>query len=347
MTDQPANAQKDAILAKALELGFDVAKVGTPISMKRYLDEWLELGYHGEMAWMKDRAHLRADPKALWPEVESIIAVGLNYGPDHNPLENLEHKNQGNISVYARGDDYHDVLKKRLKQLGRWMAETYNCELKVFVDTAPVMEKPLAANAGLGWQGKHTNVVSKVFGSWLFLGIVYTTLKLPADKPEPDHCGSCRKCLDVCPTKAFPKPYQLDARRCISYLTIENKGAIPLEFRKAIGNRIYGCDDCLSVCPWNKFAKESQTMALHAREELAGPSLDELLTLDDTSFRALFRKSPIKRIGVNRFLRNVLVACGNSGNTALIPQIETFLNHEDPVLQEMAQWALAELKQVD
>lgn len=335
---------KNAILAKARELGFDVAKVGTPISMKTYLNQWLELGYHGEMGWMKDRAHLRADPKALWPEVESIIAVGLNYGPDHNPLENLKHKGRGNISVYARGDDYHDILKKRLKQLGRWMAETYNCELKVFVDTAPVMEKPLAANAGLGWQGKHTNLISKKFGSWLFLGIVYTTLKLPADKPEPDHCGSCRKCLDICPTKAFPQPYQIDARRCISYLTIENKGSIPVEFRKAMGNRIYGCDDCLSICPWNKFASESQTAQLHAREELTGPTLSELLTLDDTSFRALFRKSPIKRIGVNRFLRNVLVACGNSEDASLIPQVKTFINHDDEILHETAEWALQELE---
>ena len=342
MTYDTAHA-KTAILEKATALGFDVAKVGTPISMKAYLDQWLELGYHGEMNWMKDRAHLRADPKALWPEVASIIAVGLNYGPDHNPLENLEQKDRGNISVYARGDDYHDVLKKRLKALGRWMADTYGCELKVFVDTAPVMEKPLAANAGLGWQGKHTNLVSKEFGSWLFLGIVYTTLQLPPDAPEPDHCGSCRKCLDICPTQAFPQPYQLDARRCISYLTIENKGSIPVEFRKAMGNRIYGCDDCLSVCPWNKFASESQTAQLHARKELAGPSLSELLTLDDTSFRELFRKSPIKRIGVNRFLRNVLIAAGNSGDKTLTPQVRTFIDHEDAVLQETAEWALAEL----
>ena len=335
---------KSAILNKAKELGFDVARVGTPISMKRYLDQWLELGYHGEMQWMADRAHVRSDPKALWPDVESVIAVGLNYGPDHNPMQNLEHADRGNISVYARGDDYHDVLKKRLKQLGRWMADAYDCELKVFVDTAPVMEKPLAANAGLGWQGKHTNLVSKEFGSWLFLGIVYTNLKLPEDTPEPDHCGSCRKCLDTCPTNAFPQPYQLDARRCISYLTIENKGSIPVEFRKAMGNRIYGCDDCLSVCPWNKFAEESRTAQLHARAELTGPKLGDLLKLEDATFRELFRKSPIKRIGVNRFLRNVLIACGNSGDTSLIPQVEAFLSHEDGVLQETAAWALEELK---
>lgn len=334
---------KTAILNKANELGFDVAKVGTPISMKKYLDQWLELGYHGEMTWMADRAHVRSDPKALWPDVQSVIAVGLNYGPDHNPMENLNHPSCGNISVYARGDDYHDVLKKRLKQLGRWMAETYNCELKVFVDTAPVMEKPLAANAGLGWQGKHTNVVSKEFGSWLFLGIVYTNLALPPDSPEPDHCGSCRKCLDACPTKAFPAPYQLDARRCISYLTIENKGPIPHEFRKAMGNRIYGCDDCLSVCPWNKFAEVSKTTQLHARDELGLPPLSELLKLDDTSFRELFRKSPIKRIGVNRFLRNVLIACGNSGDKSLLAQVKTLTTHDDPVVKEAAQWAAAEL----
>lgn len=337
---------KEAITKKAKALGFDVARVGTPISMTDYLNQWLELGYHGEMKWMADKAAVRADPKKLWPDVKSVIAVGMNYGPDHNPMENLAHKDRGNISVYARGDDYHDVLKKRLKQLGRWMAETYDCQLKVFVDTAPVMEKPLAANAGLGWQGKHTNVVSREFGSWLFLGIVYTNLELEPDAPEPDHCGSCRKCLDVCPTNAFPKPYQMDARRCISYLTIENKGPIPHEFRKAIGNRIYGCDDCLAVCPWNKFASESQTAQLHARDELVGKKLSDYLKLDDTSFRQLFRKSPIKRIGVNRFLRNVLIACGNSEDPGLIKDVEPHLDAEDAVVAEAAQWAIKELREV-
>lgn len=341
MTEHTA---KNVILEKALALGFDVAKVGTPVSMAAYLEQWIALGYHGEMTWMANKAHIRSDPKALWPEVESIIAVGLNYAPDHNPLENLEHADRGNISVYARGDDYHDVLKKKLKQLGRWLAETYNCELKVFVDTAPVMEKPLAANAGLGWQGKHTNLVSKDYGSWLFLGIIYTNLPLPPDAPEPDHCGSCRKCLDICPTKAFPAPYQLDARKCISYLTIEHKGAIPHEFRNAIGNRIYGCDDCLSVCPWNKFAKESQTAQFHARTELTLPKLEELLTLNDTTFRERFRKSPIKRIGVNRFLRNVLIAAGNSDDKTLVPHIQPFLTHEDTILAEAAAWGIAELQ---
>ena len=338
------NAAKESILQKAQELGFDAVRVGTPISMEKYLEEWLRLGYNGKMAWMAEKAHVRANPKALWPEVESVIAVGLNYGPAHNPLENLKCKDRGNISVYARGDDYHDVLKKRLKALGRWMAQTYGCELKVFVDTAPVMEKPLAANAGLGWQGKHTNVVSRQYGSWLFLGIIYTNLKLPADLPEPDHCGKCTRCLDACPTKAFPKPYQLDARRCISYLTIENKGPIPEEFRKAIGNRIYGCDDCLAACPWNKFAQESKEIAFHAREALAGPSLKELLTLEDATFRALFRKSPIKRIGVNRFLRNVLIAAGNSADTSLITLIKPHLKSEDPIVAEAAHWALEELQ---
>ena len=339
---------KDTITAqtikiKAEELGFDVARIGTPISMTDYLNQWLELGYHGEMTWMADKATVRADPKKLWPEVASVIAVGLNYGPDHNPLDNLSYQDRGNISVYARGDDYHDVLKKRLKQLGRWMAQTYDCELKVFVDTAPVMEKPQAANAGVGWQGKHTNLVSRSHGSWLFLGIIYTNLALPADAPEKDHCGSCRKCLDVCPTNAFPAPYQMDARRCISYLTIENKGAIPHEFRKAIGNRIYGCDDCLAVCPWNKFAKQSQTAQLHARAELAGKKLADYLALDDAAFRALFRKSPIKRIGVNRFLRNVLIAAGNSEDDSLIAHIKPHLKASDPVLAEAAAWAIDEL----
>jgi len=337
---------KATLLQKAKALGFDVAKVGTPISMKAYLDQWLQLGYHGEMAWMQNKAHIRANPKALWPEVQSIIAVGLNYAPDHNPSENLKHKDRGNISVYARGDDYHDVLKKRLKALGRWLAETYPCELKVFVDTAPVMEKPLAANAGLGWQGKHTNLVSKEFGSWLFLGVIYTTLKLEPDPPAPDHCGSCRKCLDICPTGAFPAPYQLDARKCISYLTIEHKGSIPEVFRKAIGNRIYGCDDCLSVCPWNKFAQESHTTQLHARAELVGTKLADYLQLDDASFRVLFRKSPVKRIGVNRFLRNVLIAAGNSGDAHLAAYIAPFLTHDDPILAETAQWAAAELQAI-
>ena len=334
---------KSTILEKATELGFDVARVGTPISMADYLNQWLELGYHGDMQWMADKAAVRADPKKLWPEVKSVIAVGLNYGPAHNPMDNLEHKTRGNISVYARGDDYHDVLKKRLKKLGRWMAATYECELKVFVDTAPVMEKPLAANAGLGWQGKHTNVVSREFGSWLFLGIVYTNLDLAPDAPEKDHCGSCRKCLDICPTGAFPAPYQMDARRCISYLTIENKGPIPHEFRKAIGNRIYGCDDCLAVCPWNKFASESNTAQLHAREELAGKKLADYLNLDDASFRQLFRKSPIKRIGINRFLRNVLIAAGNSETPELLPHIKPHLTSDDPVVAEAAEWAVGEL----
>ena len=339
----PPTERATAVKAHALELGFDVARVGTPISMAKYLEEWLTLGYHGDMAWMADKASVRADPKKLWPEVKSVIAVGLNYGPDHSPLDNLDFPNRGNISVYARGDDYHDVLKKRLKALGRWMASTYSCELKVFVDTAPVMEKPLAANAGLGWQGKHTNVVSREFGSWLFLGIVYTNLELTPDPPEKDHCGRCRKCLDICPTNAFPAPYQMDARRCISYLTIENKGSIPLEFRKAIGNRIYGCDDCLAVCPWNKFAQQSTTAQLHAREELAGKKLADYLKLDDASFRKLFRKSPIKRIGINRFLRNVLIACGNSNDPTLLPHIKPHIASTDPVVAEAASWACQEL----
>ncbi len=337
------NDIKISIIEKAKEIGFDDVRIGRPVDKTAELKAWLAKGHHGDMAWMADKADVRGNPKVLWPEVKSIIAVALNYAPDHNPLGNLEHKDRGNISVYARGDDYHELLKKKLKQLGRWMAETYGCELKVFVDTAPVMEKPLAAEAGIGWQGKHTNLVSRTYGSWLFLGIMYTDLDLPPDEREVDHCGSCRKCVDICPTKAFVAPHQLDARRCISYLTIENKGTIPEEFRKAIGNRIYGCDDCLSICPWNKFAKDSKTLQFHARSELVGMKLSDLLALEDTSFRALFRKNPVKRIGINRFIRNVLIAVGNSEDKTLLPHIEPHLNSEDPVIKEMAQWAKKQL----
>ena len=332
-----------AIKTKALALGFDAVQIGLPVDSTAQLEAWLARQYHGSMAWMADKTAVRGNPKALWPEVQSIVAVGLNYGPEHNPLENLNHPDRGNISVYARGDDYHDVLKKRLKELGRWMASTYGCQLKVFVDTAPVMEKPLAQAAGIGWQGKHSNVVSRTLGSWLFLGILYTDLALPTDPPEPDHCGSCRKCLDACPTNAFPEPYVLDARRCISYLTIEHKGPIPEEFRPAMGNRIYGCDDCLAACPWNKFARTSATLNFHARAELAGPELAELAQLDDPAFRQLFRKSPIKRIGRNRFIRNVLIAIGNSADPTLRPHAQRLTHDPDPVVAEAATWALAQL----
>jgi epoxyqueuosine reductase len=275
--------------------------------------------------------------------VRSIVMLGVNYGPDEDPLVVLEQRTSGAISVYARGDDYHELIKKRLKTLARWLVAASGCEVKVFVDTAAVMEKPLAQAAGLGWQGKHTNLVSRQFGSWLFLGAIFTTLDLPRDEAEPDHCGSCRACLDICPTSAFPAPYKLDARRCISYLTIESRGPIPPEFRKAIGNRIYGCDDCLAVCPWNKFAQEGHEAKLAARDELRAPSLAELARLDDASFRARFTKSPVKRIGRDRFVRNVLIAIGNSNDAALAEAAERLLDDNSPLVRGAAVWALAQL----
>src|SRR5438105_4238684 len=269
--------------------------------------------------------------------------LGVNYGPDQNPLAILQQRALGAISVYAQGDDYHDLIKRRLKALARWLVAASGCEVKVFVDTAAVMEKPLAQAAGLGWQGKHTNLVSRELGSWLFLGAIFTTLDLPRDDPDIDHCGSCRACLDICPTAAFPSPYKLDARRCISYLTIENKGVIPHEFRKAIGNRIYGCDDCLAVCPWNKFAQRGRETKLAAREELRAPSLADLARLDDAAFRARFTKSPVKRIGRDRFIRNVLIAIGNSGDAALAKVTEQLLEDKNPLVRGAAVWALSQL----
>ncbi len=285
----------------------------------------------------------RAHPLALWSDVRSVIMLGVNYGPDENPLTILEQTTRGAISVYARGDDYHDLIKKRLKTLARWLLARAGGDVKVFVDTAAVMEKPLAHAAGLGWQGKHTNLVSREYGSWLFLGAIFTTLDLPRDSDGGNHCGSCRNCLDICPTNAFPAPYRLDARKCISYLTIEHKGPIPHEFRSAMGNRIYGCDDCLAACPWNKFAQEGHEAKLKAREELRGPSLAELSQLDDTSFRALFTKSPIKRIGRDRFTRNVLIAIGNSGDAALADNARQLLADPNPVVRGAAVWALSRL----
>ena len=295
------------------------------------------------MAWMAETAERRADPAVLWPDARSVIMLGLNYGPDENPLDGLGQRTAGLLSVYARGDDYHDLVKSRLKAIGRWLAETTGCELKVFVDTAPVMEKPLAAAAGLGWQGKHTNLVSRGYGSWLFLGSIMTTLAIPPDGPERDHCGSCRACLDACPTAAFPAPYQLDARRCISYLTIEHKGPIPREFRKAMGNRIYGCDDCLAVCPWNKFAETGREMKLAARQALRRPQLAELARLDDAAFRALFTKSPVKRIGRDRFVRNVLIAIGNSAEPALADTALALVADASPLVRGAAVWALRQI----
>jgi epoxyqueuosine reductase len=295
------------------------------------------------MDWLAAQPERRMDPRVLWPGVRSVIMLGVNYGPDENPLDILKQRTRGAISVYAQGDDYHDVIKKRLKALARWLAASTQCEVKVFVDTAAVMEKPLAQASGLGWQGKHTNLVSREFGSWLFLGAIFTTFDLPRDDAEADHCGSCQACLDICPTAAFPAPYKLDARRCISYLTIENKGPIPHEFRKAIGNRIYGCDDCLAVCPWNKFAAVGRETKLAARDELRAPALSELARLDDAAFRARFAKSPVKRIGRDRFIRNVLIAIGNSGEGALATEAERLLSDASPLVRGAAVWAFSQL----
>ncbi|WOI54832.1 tRNA epoxyqueuosine(34) reductase QueG [Parvularcula sp. LCG005] len=332
----------EEIRQQALTLGFSVCHftdAGLPDEVGARLRNAIQDGHHGTMAWMENRVEQRSHPRALWPEAKSVIMLGLNYGPETDPLTALEHEDRGVISVYAQNEDYHDVIKKRLKQLGRWLIDQYGGEIKVFVDTAPVMEKPLAAQAGLGWQGKHTNLVSREFGSWLFLGSIYTTLDLDADTPETDHCGSCRACLDICPTAAFPAPYRLDARRCISYLTIEHKGTIDAALRPLMGNRIYGCDDCLAICPWNKFAEEGREAKLIARDTLRSPSLATLVQLDDAAFRSLFTKSPVKRIGRDRFVRNVLIAIGNSADTAFLPLVKNRLTDEAPEVRAMAVWA--------
>jgi epoxyqueuosine reductase len=337
---------KAALGSEARALGFDCAGVTDPAVIAdagKHFHEFLDAGAHGDMDWLAARPERRTDPRALWANVRSVIMLGVNYGPDENPLAILENRTRGAISVYARGDDYHDLIKKRLKALARWLVAASGCEVKVFVDTAAVMEKPLAQAAGLGWQGKHTNLVSREFGSWLFLGAIFTTLDLPHDAPDIDHCGSCRACLDICPTAAFPAPYKLDARRCISYLTIESKGPIPHEFRKAIGNRIYGCDDCLAVCPWNKFAQQGREAKLAARDELRAPSLADLAALDDAAFRARFTKSPVKRIGRDRFVRNVLIAIGNSNDRTLTVAAERLMDDESPLVRGAAVWALSQL----
>ena len=331
---------------EAAALGFDVcaiAEATADAQADARLTQWLAGGAHGDMDWMAHTKARRANPRTLWPAAQSIIMLGVNYGPREDPLEVLRHKSAGAISVYARHRDYHDVVKGKLKQLASGLARQTKAQVKVFCDTAPVMEKLLAARAGLGWQGKHTNLVSRDFGSWLFLGSIFTDARLPVDAPERDHCGACRACLDICPTKAFPAPYQLDARRCISYLTIEHKGAIPEEFRRAIGNRIYGCDDCLAVCPWNKFASQAREAKLTARADLAAPPLAQLAGLDDAGFRALFAGGPIKRIGHARFLRNVLIAIGNSGDASLVASAEPHLAHANPMVRAMAIWALTQL----
>ncbi len=335
---------------RAREAGFDAVGITSadaiPHAAPR-LREFLAKGRQGTMDWMAETADRRQSPRALWPQARSVIMLGMNYGPDHDPLEALAQGSHAAISVYAQGRDYHDVIKGRLKQIAGWLHGATGHEVKVFVDTAPVMEKPLAEAAGLGWQGKHTNLVSRDLGSWVFLGAIFTTAELPADAPEADHCGSCRACLDICPTYAFPAPYQLDARRCISYLTIEHKGHIPAEFRAAIGNRIYGCDDCLAVCPWNKFAREASEAKLRARDSARSPALSELLALDDAAFRARFSGSPIKRIGRDRFIRNVLIAAGNSGDQGLRAQVIALLDDASPLVRAMAVWALARLQLTD
>ncbi len=337
---------RDSIRAFARDCGFDAARFARAEAAERageHLATFLAEGRHGTMDWMARNAERRAAPSALWPEAKSVIVLGANYGPTIDPREQLARKSNGAISVYAQGDDYHDVLKTKLKRLGGFVAERFGADVKVFIDTAPVMEKPLAQEAGLGWQGKHTNLVSREFGSWLFIGSVFTTLELAPDALEQDHCGECRRCLDACPTNAFTAPYRIDARRCISYLTIEHKGHIPREFRAAMGNRIYGCDDCLAVCPWNKFASVAHEARLHARAELQNPRLADLVRLDDAAFRAIFKGSPIKRIGRDRFVRNVLIAIGNSEDAELAAEAERLLSDSSPLVRAAAVWALKRL----
>jgi epoxyqueuosine reductase len=335
------------IKAKAAELGFAACGIASadaaPQSGQR-LREWLAEGRHGSMLWMEERAHHRESPVGLWPDVRSVIALGMSYAPATDPLALEAHPDIGRISVYAQGGDYHDVIKRALKALGRWLVGVTPADIKVFVDTAPVMEKPLSEAAGLGWQGKHTNLVSREHGSWLFLGAIYTTLDLTPDTPGDTRCGSCDACLRACPTDAFPAPYRLDARRCISYLTIEHKGPIPHEFRAGIGNRIYGCDDCLAVCPWNKFAATAHAnMAFAPRAELTAPALADLLALDDAGFRQVFAGSPIKRIGRDRMVRNCLIAAGNSGDAALVGSVAGLLDDPAPEVRGAAVWALGRL----
>lgn len=334
------------IRREAESLGFDACRIARPDSIPDAAERlrlFVEAGHHGTMEWMEETQARRGDPQVLWPEVKSVVLFGMNYGPDEDPRQILAKPDRGAISVYARNRDYHDVIKGRLKELATRFAARSGADVKVFVDTAPVMEKPLAEKAGLGWQGKHTNLVNRTFGSWLFLGSLFTTAELQFDEAEDDHCGSCRACLDACPTGAFPAPYQIDARRCISYLTIEHKGPIDPALRPLIGNRIYGCDDCLAACPWNKFARSASEMKLQAREDLKEPELAFLLGLDDQQFRTFFSGSPVKRIGRNRFVRNVLIAAGNSAKPHLIPQCRLLADDDSPVVRAMAVWALSRL----
>ena len=345
-----APSLRDALAAEAARLGFAAFGVApadaAPLAGAR-LRQWLADGCHGDMLWMAETVNRRASASGLWPEVRSVIMLGTSYAPAVDPLRHAGHPETGVISVYALGSDYHDVIKKRLKSLARWLvAAAPDAPLKVFVDTAPVMEKPLAEAAGLGWQGKHTNLVSRTHGSWLFLGALMTTLELPVDGPHAGRCGSCDRCQTACPTAAFPAPYRLDARRCISYLTIEHKGPVAVEFRAAMGNRIYGCDDCLAVCPWNSFAKAARDMAFRPRAELVAPALADLLALDDAGFRQLFSGSPIKRIGRDRMVRNCLYAAGNSDEAGLLPQVEALRADPDAGVADAADWAVQQLSAV-
>jgi epoxyqueuosine reductase len=353
MATAPPTEIRDAIRAEALAIGFDAvgfAPASLAEAARADLRAYIERGYHGDMGWLGENAARRGDPRNLWPEANTVVVLGVNYGPESNPLEEADDPERGMISVYARSRDYHDTIKKRLKALARWIVARWPGELpgglKVFVDTAPVMEKPLAQEAGLGWQGKHTNLVSRDFGSWLFLGEIYLSLALPPDPPEADHCGACRRCLDACPTDAFPAPYQLDARRCVSYLTIEHKGPIPRPLRPLIGNRIYGCDDCLAVCPWNKFARATKEPDFLPRAELTAPRLAELSRLDDPGFRALFAGTAVKRIGRDRFMRNVLVAIGNAPHPTpeLVAAVEARLGDASALVRATAFWAYARLR---
>ncbi len=346
VTFEPQAARR-AIVDRAHALGFQAVGIahtagapGDAAGLRGFLDR----GYAGDMTWLARTAERRAAPQALWPAARSVVVVGLDYGPGRDPLRLLAARTRGVVSAYAQGRDYHAVLERRLKRLARFVAATFRTEVKLFVDTAPVMEKPLAARAGLGWQGKHTNLVSRRHGSWLFLGELFTALDLPADAAESDRCGSCRRCLEACPTDAFPAPYRLDARRCLSYLTIEHKGHIPAEFRAAMGNRIYGCDDCLAVCPWNKFARRTAEYAFLPRAELAAPRLADLAALDEASFRSVFSGSPIKRIGRDCFIRNVLIALGNCGDAGVWPAARRLLDDPSPLVRAMAVWAAGRLR---
>jgi epoxyqueuosine reductase len=342
MNNINADKLKRKIQETARELGFDICKITSaelPRTAKDNLQNFVDNGYHGSMSWMEETLVRRTDPRNLWQEANSVIMLAMNYGPEVNPLKQMANKNSGVISVYARNRDYHDIVKGKLKTLAGKLVSWSPCDVKVFVDTAPVMEKPLAHKSGLGWQGKHTNLVSREFGSWLFLGSIFTSANLPVDREETDHCGNCQACLEICPTNAFPAPYKIDARRCISYLTIENKKPIPLEFRIPMGNRIFGCDDCLAICPWNKFAKTASEIKLQSREDLINTDIEFFMQFDEQMFRKFFSASPVKRIGRDRFIRNVLIAAGNSGNKGLINLIIDHIRDPNPIIRGAAVWA--------